>query len=101
MGFIDAMRAEGHAVESICRVLRVLGLEGVRRDKGVRTTTPGKDGIRAGDLRNRDFSYSAQFRVMCRWAGRVYVAFCCSVPVDSKSAAADIPAWNLCLVTDM
>jgi putative transposase len=25
MGFIDTMRAEGHAVESICRVLREQG----------------------------------------------------------------------------
>ena len=27
MGFIDAMRAEGHAVESICRVLREQGCQ--------------------------------------------------------------------------
>jgi putative transposase len=139
MGFIDAMRAEGHAVESICQVLReqgcpvatrtyrswkqpdrrvadrtitdatvintirglawradpnsgepkltaggpvwvaeddrplrrttmpevsadavdrgmrTLGLAGVRRDKGTRTTIPAKDGIRADDLLDRDF----------------------------------------------
>ena len=140
MGFIDSMRADGHAVESICRVLReqgcqvaartyrawrsrppaartisdaqvldavravawtkddqgrpkltpeglygrrkmtahlrrtsvpdassgavdramrLLGLSGVRRDKGIRTTIPGKDGNRAGDLLNRDFTASA------------------------------------------
>ena len=27
MGFIDTMRAEGHAVESICRVLREQGCQ--------------------------------------------------------------------------
>jgi len=144
MGFIDAMRAEGHAVESICRVLReqgcqvaartyrawrtrrpaartisdaqvlnaigdiawtinadgrrvlaaeglygrrkmtaylrrttmptvsfgavdramrILGLAGVRRDKGVRTTIPAKDGKRAGDLLNRDFTAGAPNQV--------------------------------------
>ena len=138
LGFIDTMRAEGHAVESICRVLReqghqiaartyrawrggavaartvtdaqvvdavrsaawttvvnaagqerrtltpeglygrrkmtalirrtripgasrgavdrALGLSGIRRDKSVRTTIPAKDGVRAGDLLNRDFT---------------------------------------------
>lgn len=165
MGFIDAMRAEGHAVESVCRVLReqgchiaartyrtwkqanrpiadrtvtdaqvidairdvawttdqhgrrklapeglygrrkmtallrrtvmpeasagavdramrTLGLVGVRRDKGTRTTIPAKDGIRAGDLLNRDFTAPAPNRVWVTdftycstWAGFVYVAF--------------------------
>ena len=163
MGFIDTMRAEGHAVESICRVLReqgcqvaartyrawrtrppaartvsdahvvdavgdlawtvgvdgrrrlaaeglygrrkmtallrrtslpevsagavdramkTLGLVGVRRDKGVRTTIPGKDGIRAGDLLDRNFTAVApnrtwvtDFTYVRSWAGFVYVAF--------------------------
>jgi putative transposase len=146
MGFIDTMRAEGHAVESICRVLReqgcqiaartyrswtqptrvvaartvtdaqvvdavrdaawttdahgrrrlapeglygrrkmtaylrrtmmpeasagsvdramtTLGLVGVRRDKGIRTTIPAPDGIRASDLLDRDFTAPAPNRV--------------------------------------
>jgi transposase InsO family protein len=166
MGFIDAMRAEGHAVESTCRVLREQGcpvaartyrswkqpgrlvadrtvtdamvvnavrdiawqpeaktgkptltaeglygrrkmtallrrtsipevsagavdramktlrLVGVRRDKGTRTTIPGKDGKRAGDLLDRDFTATAPNRVWVTdftyvrtWAGFVYVAF--------------------------
>ena len=165
MGFIDTMRAEGHAVESVCRVLReqgcqiaartyrswrcstrvlaartitdaqvvhavrdiawrtdqhgrrrltpeglygrrkmttyvrrtalpdasagavdramrTLGLCGVRRDKGVRTTIPAKDGARAGDLLNRDFTAGApnqvwvtDFTYVRTWAGFVYVAF--------------------------
>jgi len=178
MGFIDAMRAQGHAVESICRVLReqgcqiaartyrswkqttrqvaartvtdahvvdavrdiawttdgqgrrrlapeglygrrkmtaalrrtampeasagsvdramkALGLTGVRRDKGVRTTIPAKDGNRAGDLLDRDFTALAPNRVWvtdftyCRtWAGFVYVAFIVDV------FAQRIVAWH-------
>lgn len=164
MGFVDAMRAEGHAVESICRVLReqgvkiaartyrswrhhrpaaqtvtdaqvmdvvrdiawqpnpktgelkltaeglygrrkmvahvrrtslgeasfgavdramsALGLAGVRRDTRVRTTVPAKDGNRAGDLLDRDFTADAPNRVWVTdftyvrtWAGFCYVAF--------------------------
>ncbi len=160
MGFIDTMRAEGHAVESICRVLREqgcrvaartyrtwrranrcvavrtvsdavvvgallatrltpegrrtpeglygrrkmtallrrqglqvahctvdrlmrdLGMNGVRRGKGVRTTIPSKDGHRAGDLLNRDFTatapntrWIADFTYCRTWAGFTYVAF--------------------------
>jgi len=153
MGFIDAMRAEGHAVESTCRVLREQGMQvaartyrawragrgvaartvsdavvvdalrathgtpeslygrrkmthhlrrsgldvafcttdrlmrqegmsGVRRGKGVRTTVPAKDGKRAGDLLDRDFTatapntkWVADFTYCRTWAGFVYVAF--------------------------
>lgn len=32
------------------RAMKKLGLSGVRRSKGVRTTVPAQDGIRAGDL---------------------------------------------------
>jgi putative transposase len=178
MGFIDAMRAEGHAVESICRVLReqgcqiaartyrswkqttrqvaartvtdahvvdavrdiawtsdqqgrrrltpeglygrrkmtaqlrrtsmpeasagavdramkALGLGGVRRDKGVRTTIPAKDGNRAGDLLDRDFTAPApnrtwvtDFTYVRTWAGFVYVAFIVDV------YAQRIVAWH-------
>ncbi len=163
MGFIDTMRAEGHAVESICRILReqrvqvaartyrawknrqpaartitdahvmdavrsiawtrdehgrlklspeglygrrkmtaylrrtsmpevsrgavdramrTLGLEGIRRSKGIRTTIASKDGKRAPDLLDRDFTTSApntkwvtDFTYVRSWAGFVYVAF--------------------------
>ncbi|HCG54645.1 IS3 family transposase [Brevibacterium sp.] len=152
MGFIDQMRAEGHAVESVCRVLRqegcqiaartyrawrhrsasardtsdavllnvlhdlvgtpeglygrrkmtawlrrqghqvgagrvdrlmrVAGMNGVRRGRPVRTTIPAKDGHRAGDLLNRDFTaaapntkWVADFTYVRTWAGFVYVAF--------------------------
>jgi len=42
--------------------MRTLGLSGVRRDKTIRTTIPAKDGIRAGDLLNRDFTATAPNR---------------------------------------
>lgn len=67
---------------AVDRAMRTLGLAGVRRDKGVRTTIPAKDGIRAGDLLDRDFTAQAPNRVWVTdftyvktWAGFVYVAF--------------------------
>lgn len=75
--------------------MRSLGLQGVVRAKGVRTTIPGKDGKRAGDLLNRNFTADAPDRtwvmdftyVRC-WAGFVYVAFVLDV------FAQRIVAWN-------
>ena len=62
--------------------MRTLGLEGVRRVRKIRTTIPGPDGKRAGDLLNRDFTAPAPDRVWVTdftyartWAGFVYVAF--------------------------
>ena len=67
---------------AIDRAMRALGLAGVRRDKGIRTTIPAKDGIRAGDLLNRDFTaprpdhtWVMDFTYCRSWAGWVYVAF--------------------------
>ena len=67
---------------AVDRAMRALGLSGTRRDKGIRTTIPAKDGIRAGDLLNRDFTAPRPDRTWvmdftyCRtWAGWVYVAF--------------------------
>ena len=67
---------------AVDRAMKTLGLNGVRRDKGTRTTIPAKDGKRAGDLLDRDFSAEAPNRVWVTdftyvrtWAGFVYVAF--------------------------
>lgn len=80
---------------AVDRAMRALGLQGVRRAKGVRTTIPGKDGIRAGDLLNRDFTAEApnrtwvmDFTYVRSWAGFVYVAFILDV------FAQRIVAWN-------
>ncbi len=84
---------------AVDRAMRCLGLAGVRRDKGIRTTIPappGRDGKRAGDLLDRDFTAVAPNRVWvsdftyCRtWAGFVYVAFILDV------FAQRIVAWHV------
>jgi putative transposase len=80
---------------SVDRAMRSLGLSGVRRDKGIRTTIPAKDGTRAGDLLDRDFSAAApnrtwvtDFTYRRTWAGWVYVAFIVDV------YAQRIVAWH-------
>lgn len=67
---------------AVDRAMRGLGLSGIRRDKTVRTTIPAKDGIRAGDLLNRDFTaprpdhtWVTDFTYVRAWTGWVYVAF--------------------------
>ena len=81
---------------SVDRAMRSLGLQGVRRTKGVRTTIRAKDGKRAGDLLDRDFTAVApnrtwvmDFTYVRTWAGFVYVAFILDV------FAQKIVAWNI------
>lgn len=75
--------------------MHTLGLAGVRRDKGVRTTIPAKDGKRAGDLLDRDFTaapnrtWVTDFTYVRTWAGFVYVAFIVDV------FAQRIVAWHV------
>jgi putative transposase len=64
------------------RLMRELGLRGARRGRKIRTTMPGKDGQRAGDLLRRDFTAPAPNRRwvagvthVAAWSGVVYVAF--------------------------
>jgi putative transposase len=78
------LRRQGHAV-AFCttdRLMRDLGMNGVRRGRKQRTTIPAKDGHRAGDLLDRDFTapapnqrWVADFTYCRTWAGFVYVAF--------------------------
>jgi putative transposase len=88
-------RLPGASAGSVDRAMRLLGLAGVRRDKGVRTTIPAKNGQRAGDLLDRDFTAPAPNRVWVTdftyvrtWAGFVYVAFILDV------FAQRIVAWH-------
>jgi len=78
------LRRQGHQVAfcTVDRLMRELGMNGVRRGRGVRTTVPAKDGRRAGDLLDRDFTapapnirWVADFTYCRTWAGFVYVAF--------------------------
>lgn len=86
---------------SVDRAMRSLGLQGIRRSKGLRTTIPAKDGKRAGDLLNRDFTAPApnlkwvmDFTYCRTWVGFVYVAFIVDV------FAQKILAWNAASVRD-
>jgi putative transposase len=89
MGLPDA------SAGAVDRAMKALRLNGVRRDKGVRTTIPAKDGNRAGDLLDRNMTALAPNRVWvtdftyCRTgAGFVYVAFIVDV------FAQKIVAWH-------
>ena len=44
---------------TVVRAMKTLGHQGIRRTKTHRTTIPAKDGIRASDLLNRDWSAPA------------------------------------------
>lgn len=81
---------------SVDRAMRTLGLQGIRRSKGIRTTIPAKDGKRAGDLLDRNFTAEApnrtwvmDFTYVRTWGGFVYVAFILDV------FAQKIVAWNV------
>ncbi len=86
------------SIGTIDRLMRDEGLFGVLRGKDHRTTIPGKDGKRAGDLVDRDFTAPCPNRVWvadftyCRtWAGFVYVSFIIDVfaPLDCRLARHD------------
>ena len=86
----------GASPGSVDRAMKTLCLQGVRRSKGMRTTIPGKDGRRAGDLLDRDFTAIApnrtwvmDFTYVRTWAGFVYTAFIVDV------FAQKIVAWNV------
>jgi putative transposase len=64
------------------RLMRQLGLQGVRRGKARRTTTPDEATARPADLVERDFSaarpnqlWVADLTYVATWSGFVYVAF--------------------------
>jgi putative transposase len=64
------------------RLMGELGLEGVRRGKPRRTTTPGAGAAQPADLVERDFSatrpnqlWVADLTYVATWSGFVYVAF--------------------------
>lgn len=77
------------------RLMRQLGIAGVRRGKKIRTTVRDERHERAGDLLRRDFTapapnrrWVADFTHVVTWAGVVYVAFV----VDCYSRA--IVGWS-------
>jgi putative transposase len=78
------LHREGIAVArcTVERLMRELGLEGVRRGKGRRTTTPDETAARPADLVDRHFAaqrpnqlWVADLTYVAAWSGFVYVAF--------------------------
>lgn len=78
------LRRQGLSVSSrrVDRLMRELGINGLVRGKGVRTTVPDSAATRAPDLLDRDFTaaapnqrWVADFTYVRTWAGFVYVAF--------------------------
>jgi transposase InsO family protein len=86
---------------TVDRLMRDEGMAGVVRGRAVRTTIAAKDGKRAGDLLNRDFtapfpnhSWVTDFTYVASWSGFVYVAFA----IDLYSRA--IVGWEVSTVKD-
>jgi putative transposase len=78
------LRRCGHpaAFCTVDRLMRDLGMNGLVRGRRQRTTIRAKDGIRAGDRLNRDFTaaapnlaWVADFTYVSTWTGWAYVAF--------------------------
>jgi transposase InsO family protein len=78
------LKREGIAVArcTVERLMRALGLQGVRRGRRCRTTIPDTAAERPEDLVNRQFTatrpnqlWVADFTYVATWAGFVYVAF--------------------------
>jgi putative transposase len=79
-----ALNREGTPVArcTVARLMRDLGLRGVRRGKKVRTTVPDPAAGRPADLVRRQFSpaapdrlWVADYTYVPTWSGMVYVAF--------------------------
>lgn len=99
---LDRTSMPGVSYGAVDRAMKVLHLSGIRRSKGIRTTIPSADGIRAGDLLNRNFRAEEPNRVWvtdftyCRtWAGWVYVVFI--IDVFSRK----IVAWHAATSKDV
>jgi putative transposase len=93
------LHREGIAVAR-CTVERLMGLEGVRRGRVRRTTTPDQAAPRPADLVERDFSASrpnqlwvADLTYVATWSGFVYVALV--IDAFSRFIVGWQAAWSL------
>ncbi|RFA17545.1 IS3 family transposase, partial [Subtercola boreus] len=91
----------GVSKHTVDRVMRIEGMNGLVRGRKTRTTIPGKNGKRAGDLLNREFSaphpnhsWVTDFTYVPTWSGFVYVAFA----IDLYSRA--IVGWQCSTIKD-
>ena len=92
----------GVSKHTVDRLMRVEGMRGLIRGRKVRTTIAAKDGVRAGDLLNRDFRTTApnrawvtDFTYVPIWSGFTYVAFV----IDLYSRA--IVGWSAAATKDV
>jgi putative transposase len=86
---------------TVDRLMRAERMNGLVRGRKIRTTIPAKDGRRAGDLLNRDFSaphpnhsWVTDFTYVATWSGFSYVAFA----IDLFSRA--LVGWQVSTVKD-
>ncbi len=93
---------EAISKHTVDRLMRDEGMTGLIRGRKARTTIPAKNGVRAGDLLNRDFHTSApnrawvtDFTFVSTWAGFAYVAFV----IDLYSRA--IVGWSAATTKDV
>ena len=91
------LRRQGYEVSArkVDRLMGQLGIKGLVRGTGVRTTVPERNAARAPDLLDRDFTapvpnqrWVADFTYVRTWAGFVYVSFV----IDCYSRA--IVGWH-------
>ncbi len=91
------LRRRGHDVSGrrVDRLMRDLGMNGLVRGRGIRTTIQDRNAARAPDLLERDFTapapnqrWVADFTYVRTWAGFVYVSFV----IDCYSRA--IVGWH-------
>ena len=86
---------------TVDRLMRDEGMSGLIRGRKTVTAIPAKNGLRAGDLLNRQFTaprpnhtWVTDFTYVATWAGFVYVAFA----IDLFSRA--IVGWQASTVKD-
>jgi transposase InsO family protein len=92
----------GVSKHTVDRLMRAEGMRGLVRGGKTRTTIAAKDGVRAGDLLNRDFRTSApdrawvtDFTYVSTWSGFAYVAFA----IDLYSRA--VVGWSTAATKDV
>ena len=86
---------------TVDRLMRDEGMSGLVRGRKTVTTIPGKNGVRAGNMLNRQFTaprpnhtWVTNFTYVATWAGFVYVAFA----IDLFSRA--IVGWQASMVKE-
>jgi transposase InsO family protein len=98
------LHREGIAVArcTVERLMSELGLEGVRRGKPRRTTTPEASVARPADLVERDFSaarpnqlWVADLTYVATWSGFVYVAFVIDAFSRLSGGLAGLAVWTM------